>query len=412
MRHRDDQDYDPEPDDDTPRRSMRKRKSKNMSEEEDEDDLPLITTHHRETKRGVSKKRRIEVPFQEDLKSMCRQVLTNVMNHQFAFPFNAPVDPVTLNIPDYFEKIKHPMDFSTIQKKFDGGFYKNADDFARDVRLIFKNCKTYNQQDSEIVFMCNTVSAVFEKEFRNVKAHEAKYVDTEEISNMKSIVEDLRNEHAKLLAELKKLVKETAKQEGGGGPQSPQAHIAAVSKKKKIKKQSPAKVQKPVPFDQKQVELLSSKINALSPENIQKMLSIFYPQLLTEQKQEELEIDLEGMDESTLRKLDDFVNNCLKQQTEKEEHRTISEDADSNVSAANGHGLPQSSNGTTTHTNGLVATNGHVPTNGIVPANGIVTTNGHVPTNGLVPTNGKDSDKEDSDSSSDSSSDSDQNGQE
>jgi len=390
MRYRDpDQDYDPEPDDDTPRRSMRKRKSKNIfaSDEEDEDDLPLITSHNRETKKGVSKKRRIEVPFQEDVKALCRQTLSIVMNHQFAFPFNAPVDVVALNIPDYLEKIKHPMDFSTIQKKFDGGFYKNADHFARDVRLVFKNCKTYNQQDSEIVLMCNTIGSVFEKEFRNVKAHEAQYVDTEEITNMKSIVEDLRSEHAKLLSELQKLVKETKKQEGGAPSPRPQAHAGAVSKKKP-KKSSIVKPQKPAPFDLKQVELLSSKINALAPDNIHKMLAVFYPELVSEQKQEELEIDLEGMDEDTLRKLDDFVNNCLKQQTEKQEHRTISEDTDSNVSAANGHGLPQISNGNTTHTNGLVPTNGHVSTNG------------------------KDSDKSDSESSSDSSSDSDQNGQE
>jgi len=38
-----------------------------------------------------------------------------LINHKFGWPFNQPVDPVELNLPDYFEKIKNPTDFGTIQ---------------------------------------------------------------------------------------------------------------------------------------------------------------------------------------------------------------------------------------------------------------------------------------------------------
>src|SRR5438105_15829930 len=42
-----------------------------------------------------------------------------------ANPFRAPVDPIQLNIPDYFAVIKKPMDLETIRKKLDQGRYHN-----------------------------------------------------------------------------------------------------------------------------------------------------------------------------------------------------------------------------------------------------------------------------------------------
>jgi len=35
--------------------------------------------------------------------------------HKNAWPFNEPVDPVALNIPDYFQVVTHPMDLGTIE---------------------------------------------------------------------------------------------------------------------------------------------------------------------------------------------------------------------------------------------------------------------------------------------------------
>jgi hypothetical protein len=35
-------------------------------------------------------------------------------NHKTAWPFKEPVDPVALNIPNYFEIIKEPMDLQTV----------------------------------------------------------------------------------------------------------------------------------------------------------------------------------------------------------------------------------------------------------------------------------------------------------
>lgn len=45
----------------------------------------------------------------------CYKLLKKVMNHQYAWPFNQPVDPIALGIPNYFDVIKEPMDLGTIQ---------------------------------------------------------------------------------------------------------------------------------------------------------------------------------------------------------------------------------------------------------------------------------------------------------
>ena len=64
--------------------------------------------------------------------------------------FLAPVDPVALNIPTYFQIIRKPMDLSTVKQKLVSNQYEKAKDFEEDVRLIFKNCFKFNP-DNDLV---------------------------------------------------------------------------------------------------------------------------------------------------------------------------------------------------------------------------------------------------------------------
>lgn len=45
----------------------------------------------------------------------CQDMVRELLKHEDAWPFAKPVDPVALNIPDYFDIIKHPMDLGTIK---------------------------------------------------------------------------------------------------------------------------------------------------------------------------------------------------------------------------------------------------------------------------------------------------------
>jgi len=50
-------------------------------------------------------------------------------------PFNQPVDPVALNIPDYPIVIKNPMDLGTVRNKLRANAYPTILDFA-EVRFL------------------------------------------------------------------------------------------------------------------------------------------------------------------------------------------------------------------------------------------------------------------------------------
>jgi len=59
--------------------------------------------------------------------------------------------------PDYYAVIKDPMDMKTINERIKADMYKTVEDFMQDVRLMFNNCRQYNEEGSEIVKDANTL---------------------------------------------------------------------------------------------------------------------------------------------------------------------------------------------------------------------------------------------------------------
>jgi bromodomain-containing protein 7/9 len=60
-------------------------------------------------------------------------------------------EPVTEELaPDYFEYVKHPMDFSTIRKKNANGEYSTWVEVKADVDQMYKNAMIYNLPDNFI----------------------------------------------------------------------------------------------------------------------------------------------------------------------------------------------------------------------------------------------------------------------
>lgn len=62
--------------------------------------------------------------------------------------FNCPVDNTIY--PSYAEIIKKPMDLNTLKRKLEKRIYKRIDNAFRDLRLIWSNCKTFNNESSAI----------------------------------------------------------------------------------------------------------------------------------------------------------------------------------------------------------------------------------------------------------------------
>ncbi|KAH6685008.1 bromodomain-containing factor 1 [Plectosphaerella plurivora] len=71
--------------------------------------------------------------------------------------FLAPVDPIALQIPNYFSIIKKPMDLSTMKSKFVSGEYTSLQQVQQDVKLIIANCNKFNGPDHPVTFQANAL---------------------------------------------------------------------------------------------------------------------------------------------------------------------------------------------------------------------------------------------------------------
>ncbi len=56
-----------------------------------------------------------------------------------------------LNLLDYEEVVKNPMDLGTVKKKFNDGKYIYAEEVLDDIQLIWDNCKLYNRANEVLM---------------------------------------------------------------------------------------------------------------------------------------------------------------------------------------------------------------------------------------------------------------------
>ncbi|XP_056649906.1 bromodomain adjacent to zinc finger domain protein 2B isoform X12 [Monodelphis domestica] len=107
----------------------------------------------------------IKKPKRDDSKdlTLCSMILTEMETHEDAWPFLLPVNLKL--VPGYKKVIKKPMDFSTIREKLSSGQYSNLETFALDVRLVFDNCETFNEDDSDIGRAGHNMRKYFEKKW-------------------------------------------------------------------------------------------------------------------------------------------------------------------------------------------------------------------------------------------------------
>lgn len=106
-----------------------------------------------------------------DALKSCNEILKELFSKKhsgYAWPFYKPVDAELLGLHDYHDIIKKPMDLGTVKRKMDSREYKNAPEFAGDVRLIFSNCYKYNPSDHDVVAMGRKLQDVFEMRFANI----------------------------------------------------------------------------------------------------------------------------------------------------------------------------------------------------------------------------------------------------
>lgn len=58
--------------------------------------------------------------------------------------------PSKKQYPDYYDIIQHPIDMITIRLNIENDKYGTLDDVVGDFRLMFANCRKYNEEGSRI----------------------------------------------------------------------------------------------------------------------------------------------------------------------------------------------------------------------------------------------------------------------
>ncbi|CAK9291614.1 unnamed protein product [Gordionus sp. m RMFG-2023] len=106
------------------------------------------------------------------LNYLLKQIMPAVWKHHFSWPFQKPVDAVSLNLPDYHKIIKHPMDLGTIKKRLENHYYYSSKECINDFNTVFTNCYVYNKPGEDVVLMAQAVEKTFQAKMTQIPSEE------------------------------------------------------------------------------------------------------------------------------------------------------------------------------------------------------------------------------------------------
>ena len=103
-------------------------------------------------------------PVMEAWDLAAKRLISKLWKAPSAWIFHEPVDADKLEIPDYYDVVKIPMDLGTIRDKLNMNQYRDGmQEFVDDVNQTFNNCIKYNGEDSSVGKMCRTVREEFQR---------------------------------------------------------------------------------------------------------------------------------------------------------------------------------------------------------------------------------------------------------
>ncbi|EEC05451.1 transcription intermediary factor 1-alpha, putative, partial [Ixodes scapularis] len=93
---------------------------------------------------------------------ICERILLHLFCHELSIPFHIPV---SRTVPNYYKVITKPMDLTTIKQKLSPSHFNHYEDvpeYLADIKLIFKNCYTFNHKDSQVCQQARTLERDFD----------------------------------------------------------------------------------------------------------------------------------------------------------------------------------------------------------------------------------------------------------
>ncbi|XP_034564971.1 bromodomain-containing protein 3-like [Notolabrus celidotus] len=287
----------------------------------------------------------------------CDVILKELLSKKheaYAWPFYKPVDAEALQLNDYHEIIKYPMDLGTVKDKMNREQYQDAQSFAADVRLIFSNCYKYNPPHQEVVTMARKLQRVFEKRFAKLPEEPIEMnsqvkgaglsVNTSGNSFSDLDKSDQEEERNARIAELQKQLKaaheqlaalsedpatkqkkghEKDKEEDGRGNEGDANSSRPVWKSSKDWDSDDDCL--PLTYDEKhQLSLDINRLPGVQLGRVVKIIQTLEPSM-GDANPEEIEIDFEILRPSTVRELQQYVRACLLKRFKKSQKKSSQE---------------------------------------------------------------------------------------
>jgi len=96
------------------------------------------------------------------------KILQNMISRSDTEPFRVPVDWKGMGLFDYPTLIKKPMDLGSVKRNISARKYKSIPDAADDIRLVWANCMTYNQDGSDFFLLAKNLGKKFEEKYSKI----------------------------------------------------------------------------------------------------------------------------------------------------------------------------------------------------------------------------------------------------
>ncbi|KAA3676064.1 uncharacterized protein DEA37_0003543 [Paragonimus westermani] len=286
--------------------------------------------------RNVGKRLRLS----EALKA-CNNILKDISSQRYRdlnHLFLKPVDAEAMGLHDYHDVVKKAMDLSTVKMKFESGQYHSKYEFADDIRLMFSNCYKYNGEDSDVAKVGKQLQAIFEESFSKVPDDESEAAapspDRLIDQNLSQLIQNAIKEHQRLTAQFHRCNEELQRSAANlnsilstlnlpakralSTPAVPVLNATNATVHPQIPapnyatddEMSEANV-RPMTYDEKRQ--LSLDINKLPGEKLGRVVQIIQQREPSHRdcNPDEIEIDFETLQHTTLRELEKYVKSVL-----------------------------------------------------------------------------------------------------
>ncbi|BGP41000.1 histone acetyltransferase [Rhodotorula kratochvilovae] len=96
--------------------------------------------------------------------AVMKKLLTLLIDHPSSWAFANPVN--AQEVTDYYDVIKEPMDLATMESKLEANSYETLEQFLHDAKLVFKNCRQYNDNGSNYVKNANKLESYLDAQVK------------------------------------------------------------------------------------------------------------------------------------------------------------------------------------------------------------------------------------------------------